>query len=306
MNVFVAGATGAVGRPLVAQLLTAGHTVTGLTRSAASAEHLRSVGTAAHVGDALDRGVVMRAVSHARPDVIVNQLTNLSQRSNAPDAGQAFAATNALRRTGTTHLLEAAVANGVRQIISQSVAFYYAGGAGLAREDEPFVTPDFQPLIDVVAALEQCERQSLMTPGLVGTVLRYGFLHGPGTAYSEDGELGTMVRFGRLPVISDSPAQMSLVHVDDAARAVVSAIDAGVAGAFNVVDDEPASWSQVVTTLAARRGAPAPPTTTAARTASDAGPFASFIMTQLRGASNRKAKETLRLTLQHPRWSDEI
>jgi len=226
MKIFLAGATGAIGRPLVARLVAAGHDVTGTTRSAERAVRIKELGAAPAVLDVLDAAAVRAAVAEAAPDVVMHQLTDLS--------GEDFAANGRLRIEGTRNLVDAARAAGVDRVIAQSIAWLYVPGDTPAVETDP-LNPEARGYEGVVAL----ERTVGELPG--GLVLRYGTLYGPGTWYAQDGLIAQRIRSGELV----PPALWtSFVHVEDAADAAVQALD-WPAGVVNVVDDEPAvDWPQ--------------------------------------------------------------
>lgn len=217
MKVFVAGATGAVGRRLVVLLTAAGHAVTGTTRSPEKAAALTELGVEAAVVDVFDRAALCAAVAAAQPEAIVHQLTDLPQ-SFDPAALAAASAQNArLRAEGTANLVAAAEAAGVPRLVAQSIAFLYAPGPTPHGEDDPLDgAPAQQVTVAGVAALE---RLVTRTPGIDGLVLRYGRFYGPGTWRSE-------------------PGQAPTVHVDAAAQAALLATDRGAPGIYNIADDD--------------------------------------------------------------------
>jgi nucleoside-diphosphate-sugar epimerase len=306
MRVFVAGGTGAIGKPLIDQLRDAGHEVTVLTRDPAAAGTLIARGIDAITGDALDPASVLKAVVQSRPDVIVNELTNIPRTTNPKHAAREFAATNALRTRGTANLLSAAEQAGVRQVISQSVAFYYAAGPGLATENDPLLEPEISALREILAAIAACETATLCATAFTGTVLRYGGLYGPGTQYADGGQFDKLVKSRSFPIVGSGNGAMSFIHVEDAAQAVVAAISTGAAGIFNIVDDEPVRMNDFVPAYARRHAAPKPPRVPAWLARLLVGSFGVFFMTQLRAASNARAKAELHLTLRYPTWRTAI
>lgn len=276
MRVLVAGATGAIGRRLVPRIVAAGHEVAGMTRREGAVAALRAQGAGAVVADALDSGSVLAAVTSARPDVIVHQLTDL--------AGGSPAANAALRIHGTRNLVDAAKAAGVRRIVVQSIAWAYEPGDEPAGEDAALdvgAAPPRATTIEGVAALEGAARE---LPECV--VLRYGLLYGPGTWYAPDGARTAAARAGSIPADDDVT---SFVHVDDAAAAAVDALT-WPSGVVNVCDDEPAAGREWVPAFCRAVGADPPPAGTAPR----AG--------WARGASNRHLREDLAWTPRHPSW----
>ena len=304
MRVFVAGATGALGKRLVPQLVANGHDVVGMTRSPERAEWLRSVGADARVADALDRTAVLDAVQTARPDVVVHQLTSLSSPGSLRRFDEQFAATNRLRTEGTDALLEAAVASGAKRFVAQSYAGwpYAREGGPVKGEDDPLDPSPPKHMRQTLAAIRHLEDAVLNAPGLDGTVLRYGSFYGPGTAIAPDGAIGELLRRRRFPVIGDGSGIWSFVHVDDAAAATVRAVELGGAGVYNIVDDDPASVREWLPELAAAVGAKPPlrlPTLVGRLAAGEVGVA---LMTQVRAASNAKAKEELGWQPRYPSW----
>jgi len=240
VKVFVAGATGAVGRPLVRQLLEAGHEVTGTTRSAARAAGLERAGARAVVCDALQAEPLRAAVAAAEPDVVIHQLTALPDRFE-PRKRDLYEPTNRIRIVGTRNLLDAAVAVGARRMICQSIAFAYAPVGGRVKEESDRLFSDApEPFGPGVRAIEGMERAVVGAKRLEGIVLHYGWFYGPGTYFGEDGSLASKVRRRRYPIVGDGGGLFSFVHVDDAASATVAALERGQTGIYNVCDDEPA------------------------------------------------------------------
>jgi nucleoside-diphosphate-sugar epimerase len=302
--VFVAGASGAVGRPLVPMLVAAGHEVTGTTRSGQRAETIRAAGATAAVVDALDAEALRAAVAGARPEVVVHELTALPHRF-APRSTDFYDATNRLRTEGTRNLIEAARAAGARRLVCQSIAFAYAPGArpDVKNEDAPLALDAPPPFGEVVRALAAMEREVLEADGLEGVVLRYGWFYGPGTYYGEGGGTEREVRRRRFPVIGSGAGVFSFVHVEDAAAATVAAVERGAPGAYNVVDDEPAAMRDWLPAYAEAIGAPRPLRIPVWLARLVAGPMATVINTQP-GAANAKAKRELGWTPRWPSWRD--
>ena len=276
MRVFLAGATGAIGRRLVPMLVEAGHAVTGMTRRPEGADLLRALGAEAVAADARDRDGVEAAVRHAAPDVVMHQLTDLRAGSSASNA--------ALRRDGTRNLVDAARAANVGRVVAQSIAWVYAPGDDPATEDVPLDLNAPEPRLTTVKGVADLEAAVAEMPAWV--VLRYGLLYGPGTWYAPGGMRADEARAGRLTAGRDVS---SFVHVDDAATAAVEALE-WPTGIVNVCDDEPASGREWVPVFCAAVGAPPPPKDDAPRR-----PWA-------RGASNAKARGDLGWTPHHPSW----
>ncbi len=218
MRIFLAGATGVIGRRLALLLRDARHEVTGTTRHPAKASWLRAVGVTPVVVDVFDADAVMRAVAAARPDVVIHQLTDLPNAPGTPGYAAGLEANRRLRIEGTRNLVAAAVPAGVRQLIVQSIAFVYAPGEGVRAESDPLDVAAEPPRQRTVEGITALERETLQTPGIAGVVLRYGYLYGPGTWY-------------------DAPPKPPSVHVDAAAHAALLALGKG-GGVYNVAEDD--------------------------------------------------------------------
>ena len=300
MRVFVAGASGAIGRPLVPRLVAAGHEVTGTTRSEERAEAIRAAGARAVICDALDADALRAAVVEAAPEVVVHELTALPHRFNPRDK-QMYAPTDRVRREGTRNLIAAAQVAGARRIVCESIAFAYAPGERpeVKEEDAPLALEAPLPFGDSVRAIDEMERAVLGAEGLEGLVLRYGWFYGPGTYFADDGSLARDVRRRRLPVIGKGIGLYSFVHVDDAANATVAAVERGAPGVYNVVDDEPAPQREWVSVYAEAIGAKKPLRVPVWVARLAMGKIATMADVQA-GASNAKAKRELGW---EPRWS---
>jgi nucleoside-diphosphate-sugar epimerase len=299
MRVFVAGATGAIGRPLVPKLVAAGHEVTGMTRSQQRAESVRAAGARAVVCDVFDVEAVRSAFAEARPEVVVHQLTALPDRLDFRDKSL-YAATNRLRGEGTRILLDAAREVEADRIVWQSIAFAYdTSGGPVKSEDAPLIRSAPGAFADGVRTTAEMERLVLDAGGLV---LRYGFFYGPGTFYGEDGSTTADVRRRRMPIVGKASGVFSFVHIDDAADATVIAVERGAPGVYNIVDDEPAPMREWLPAFAEAAGAKRPlriPTWLAKLVA---GPELVTYAIDLRGASNAKAKSELGWQPAHPSW----
>jgi nucleoside-diphosphate-sugar epimerase len=299
MRVFVAGATGATGRHLVPRLVAAGHEVHGMTRSESRQAMLRELGAVPVVADALDSGQVAQAVARAKPDVIVHQLTaigSLDPRHFDRD----FAPTNRLRTEGTDHLLSAGQAVGVRRFVAQSNgAFPYARtGAAVKGEEDPLDPSPVRAMRAMVAAIRHLEEAVLGVGWTEGIVLRYGALYGPGTSLAPGEEQFELIRERKFPLVGDGGGVWSFIHTADAAEATVAAVEHGSRGVYNIVDDDPAPVAQWLPALARMLGAEKP--MRALRFV--AGEAGAVLMTELRGASNAKAKRELGWQPRHRSW----
>jgi nucleoside-diphosphate-sugar epimerase len=292
MKVFVAGATGAIGRPLLKSLTLAGHTIFGMVRSQSSSASLSESGAEAVVGDALDAPSVSAAVDKVRPDVIINELTSLPKHYTPSEMEAAAERDARVRSEGNKNLIAAARQTGVRRFLVQSTGFWYAPGAGLADESERFAV-DASPAV-AAGSQRYCELEAMTLgqPYFEGVALRYGFFYGPGTWYTSDGDIGEQVRQQQLPIIGDGRGVSNWVHIDDAADATVKALDCA-GGAYNIVDDNPSEQRVWLTAFARYCRAPEPPHISEQGALEAAGADAVYYATQLRGASNAKAKREL-------------
>lgn len=301
MRVFVAGGTGVLGRRLVPQLVARGHQVTATTTSADRVGRLEGLGAVGLVMDGLDAMSVGEAVAAARPDVIVHQMTAISvTHAGKPDMKHMdrwFATTNRLRTEGTDHLLAAAEATGVSHFVAQSYGAWNGirSGGWVKTEDDPL-----DPMAGTVAepgmaAIGHVE-DAVVKAG--GAVLRYGWLYGPGAM--ED--LVEPVRKRQFPVVGGGAGHCSWLHLDDAARATLLAVEQRVRGVFNVVDDEPASARDWLPYLAECAGAKRPMNVPAWMARPLAGQVAVLMMTEGRGFSNAKARTELGWKPQYASW----
>jgi nucleoside-diphosphate-sugar epimerase len=308
MNIFVAGATGVLGRALVPQLVARGHEVTGMTRSAAKQELLRGLGARPVVADALDPDAVAQAVASAEPEVIVHELTALSgpmsiRDARHPERFSGALMTNRLRTEGTDHLLAAGRAVGARRVVAQSFgAFRFSRNGGpVQTEDDPIDPVSGQPGIDAILYLERAVTSITWGEGLV---LRYGGFYGPGTSVSRDpgAQMAGPIRKRRFPIVGGGRGVWSHIHVDDAAAATAIAVERGRPGIYNIVDDDPAPVREWLPALASALGAKPPHSVPRWLGRLAAGPTATAMMTEARGASNAKAKRELGWELRYPSW----
>jgi nucleoside-diphosphate-sugar epimerase len=302
MKVFVAGATGALGRALVPQLVARGHEVVGMTRSASKQDLVRSLGARPVVADALDPDAVAQAVASAEPEVIVHQLTALSGKLSArdmrhPERSSAATMTNRLRTEATDHLLAAGRAAGTRRFVAQSfAAFRFARTGGPVQTEADPLDPNppaalRAPLVGIL----HLERAVTTIDWGEGLVLRYGGFYGPGTAISlaPDAVMAAPIRKRRFPIVGDGGGVWSHVHIEDAAAATAAAVEHGKPGIYNIVDDEPAPVREWLPVLASALDAKPPRRVPRWLARLAAGEMATLMMTEVRGASNQKAKREL-------------
>lgn len=292
MKVFLAGATGAIGRPLVTRLLADGHEVVGTTRDPEKAAALRAQGVDPVVLDAFDAAAVRVAVAQAEPEVVIHQLTSLPQD---PRQMMAAVAENArLRRETVPTYVEAARAAGARRVIVQSISFVTKpDGRPVHDEDAPLYVgaPGQESNIEGVAALESAVAAS--GDDLEGLVMRYGFFYGPGTWYDRDGAMAEMIRKRRLPIAGSGEGRSSFVHVDDAVDATARALTAGAPGTYNITDDEPARAADWIPAAAEALGAKPPRRAPKWVVGRLAGPVLVHYHNTLPGNSNAKARAAL-------------
>jgi nucleoside-diphosphate-sugar epimerase len=306
MKVFLAGATGAIGSRLVPMLVAAGHEVVGTTTSSGKLLKLRDLGAEGVVVDVLDRKAVLAAVMRAEPDVVIHQATSLREIGTLRKPDNEFTLTNRLRTEGTDNLLEAARAAGARRILAQSYAGWPSGrgGAGLTTEEDaldPDPVPTMRRSLD---AIRHLERVVPAAEGIEGLVLRYGGFYGPGTSVSEHGEHVELIRKRRFPLVGNAAGVWSFTHIDDAAAATLAALDHGAPGIYNIVDDHPAPVSEWLPMLAEAVGAKRPRQFPVWLAKLAAGNAMVSMLTEVRGASNAKAKRELGWTPLHPSWRE--
>lgn len=306
MKIFVAGATGAVGKPLVARLLAGGYEVVALSRSPQHSDALRALGAEPAVADALDRAAIVEVVQRAAPDVIIHELTALTGVKNYKKFDEEFALTNRLRTEGADNLLAAAQAAGVRRVVAQSYGNWNYARTGTApkTEDDPLDPNPPAHQRQSLAAIRYLEAAVMGTAGIDGVALRYGNLYGPGTGIARDGDIAASIRKRALPIIGDGAGVWSFIHVEDAASAAIAAIQHGAPGIYNIADDDPAPVSVWLPELARALGAKPPlriPTWLGRMVVGDVGVS---MMTQIRGASNAKAKRELAWSPCYATWRE--
>jgi nucleoside-diphosphate-sugar epimerase len=295
-----------VGVRLVPELVRRGHEVVGSTRTPGKRARLRALGAEPVVMDALDEAAVKEAVTATAPDVVVHQMTAIPPAPNPKRLDRDFELTNQLRTRGTDHLLAAASAAGVRRFVAQSFAAWaYARTAGPVKtEDDPVETSPPPSVRETLAAILHVERAVTQATDLEGIALRYGGFYGPGTGLGEGGGFLDLIRKRRFPIVGDGAAVWSFLHVDDAATATAAAVERGAPGIYNVADDEPARVAVWLPALAAALGAPPPRRVPAWLVRPLVGEAGVAMMTDLRGASNAKAKAELGWAPRHASWRE--
>jgi nucleoside-diphosphate-sugar epimerase len=301
MRIFVAGGTGAIGRPLVAALVAAGHEVTVFSRSADRVAALGLPDVVPAVGDALRRDDVVSAVQQAAPEVVINQLTSLAQSANPLAVKRGFDQTSRLRQEASGTLAAAARTAGARRVVAQSISFIYRPGPGVRSEADPLWTEASGQIGQLAGSLATLESATLGDEQVEGVVLRYGSFYGPGTYFARDGLYASMISKRLLPIPGDGGGRFGMVHIDDAAAATVAALD-GPTGVFNVVDDVPAPASEWLPFVATLLGAKPPRRVPEAVARVGAGKFLAYLMCDQPAVSNQRARTELGWSPRYPDW----
>ncbi len=302
MRIFVAGATGAIGRPLIAQLLAKGHDVIALTRSSEKAQTLAEQGVEPAIADVFDADAVKAAVTRAQPEVVIEQLTSYPKTYTRESMSAAAALNTRIRLEGGANVLAAAQAAGVRRYLRQSIAFWAVPGTGLADEETPLAF-DASPAVaadaHIVTDIERC---LITTPNLEGIALRYGFFYGPGTWFAPDGDVAQQVRQQQFPIVGNGEGVWSWLHIEDAAIATVAAAEQGNPGIYLITDDKPLAVREWLSAFAQWLNAPPPPQVSVEDALQMGGADAVYYGTQMRGVSNAKAKRELEFQPRPLEW----
>jgi nucleoside-diphosphate-sugar epimerase len=306
VKIFVAGGTGAIGRPLIAQLIVKGHSVVALTRSPEKAQALVKQSIEPAIADVFDADAVKTVVSRAQPEIVIEQLTALPKTYTSESMSAAAPFNRRIRLEGGANVLAAAQAAGVRRYLRQSIAFWAVPGAGLADEETPLAV-DASPAVAADAhEVTELEHRLLGNPNIEGIVLRYGFFYGPGTWFNPDGDVARQVREQQFPIVGDGKGVWSWLHVEDAAIATVAAAEQGNPGIYLVANDRPVAVHEWLPEFAKWLNAPPPPRLSvedALKT--DGGADAVYYGTQMRGVSNAKAKRELNFQPRPLEWMAE-
>ena len=309
MKILVAGASGALGRRLVPILVARGHEVAGMTRTPAKADALRRLGAEPIVADALDPNAVADAVARHEPEIIVNELTALSGSLDLRNLDRTFAETNRLRVEATDHLLAAGRAVGVRRFVAQSYAgwTFGAGGPNVNPEDAPLDADPLPGMSETLAAISHLEEAVTGADWTEGVVLRYGGFYGPGTSFApEGGEHVDAIRKRKFPIVGGGDGVWSFIHVDDAAEATAIAAERARRGIYQIVDDTPVPVRVWLPAVADALGAKRPRRVPRWLGRLLAGEAATFMMTEVRGASNAKAKRELGWSPRYPSVQETV
>ena len=301
MRVLLAGATGAIGRPLIHGLKQHGHSVFGLVRSAESARIVTEMGAEALTGDALDPASVGTAIARVLPDAVINELTSLPRHYTPAEMQAAAERDTRVRREGNINLLAGMRESRVRRYVLQSSGFWYAPGPGLADESSPLAV-DASPGVAAGARLYvELESTAFRASEIECVAMRYGFFYGPGTWYTNADDMGEQVRRQQVPIIGAGQGVWSFVHIEDAASATVTALECAP-GAYNIVDDHPSQQRVWLPAFASSCGAPEPLQITEQEALATSGADSVYYATRLRGASNEKARHELNFRPRPLEW----
>jgi nucleoside-diphosphate-sugar epimerase len=302
MKIFVAGATGAIGRPLLIQLLAKGHDVVALTRSSEKAKDLAKQGVEPAIVDIFDADAVKTAIVQAQPNVVIEQLTSYPKTYTRESMSAAAALNTRIRLEGGANVLAAAQAAGVQRYLRQSIAFWGIPGAGLADETTPLALEASPAVAADAHVVTEIERRLLETPALEGIVLRYGFFYGTGTWFAPDGDVGNQVRQQQFPIVGKGEGVWSWLHIEDAAIATVAAAEQGNPGIYLIANDHPLEVREWLPAFAHWLNAPPPPQISIEAALQAGGADAVYYGTQMRGASNAKAKRELNFQPRSLEW----
>jgi nucleoside-diphosphate-sugar epimerase len=290
MRILIAGASGAIGRPLIRRLRANQHVIFALTRP--DSTRLKEIDAEPVVADALDAVTVKAAVGRIQPDAVINELTSLPRHYAPAEMRAAAEGDRKVRVEGNINLLAALRDAGVRRYLLQSSGFWYAPGAGLADESVPFISSASPGVEASARTYLELEARASATSGIELVALRYGFFYGPGTWHTREGDIGDQLRRHQIPIIGEGQGVYSFVHIDDAAGATAAALEC-VPGAYNIVDGNPSPQHVWLAAFARAAGAASPPHVSEEEALRTSGPDAVYYATRLRGASNEKARREL-------------
>jgi 2-alkyl-3-oxoalkanoate reductase len=301
MKVLLAGATGAIGRPLIRDLKQYGHSVFGLVRSEEAARAVAEMGAEAVIGDALDAASVRAAIARVRPEAVINELTALPRHYTPAEMKAAAERDRRVRMEGNVNLLAGMRESGVRRYVLQASGFWYASGPGMADESSPLAV-DASPGVAASARIYvELESTAFRASEIECVAMRYGFFYGPGTWYTSDGDMGEQVRQRQLPIIGLGQGVSNFVHIQDAASATVAALECAP-GPYNIVDDQPSQQREWLPAFARVCGAPAPLQISEQEALATSGADSVYYATRLRGASNEKARQILNFRPRSLEW----
>jgi len=303
MKIFVAGGTGAIGRPLIAALLAKGHALVALTRSPEKARALAQQGIEPAIADVFDAAAIKAVVRRAEPEIVIEQLTALPEAYTRESMRAAAATNDRLRLEGGANVLAAAQGAGVRRYLRQSIAFWAVPGPGLAEEEAPLAV-DASPAVAADArVVTEIEHRLLASPTIEGIALRYGFFYGPGTWFAPDGDVGQRVRQQQFPIVGNGGGVWSWLHIEDAAIATVAATERGNAGIYLIANDQPLAMREWLPAFAQWLNAlPPPQISVEDALKNDGGADFVYYGTRMRGVSNAKAKRELHFQPRPLEW----
>jgi nucleoside-diphosphate-sugar epimerase len=305
MKIFLAGGSGVIGWLLVPALVAAGHEVTVISKRKDGADAMAAQGAQAVIGDVLDADRLTHLVGAARPEAVIQHLTSIPQDVNPRNTEAAYAREGRTGAQGSANLLAAAKAAGARRYLAQNVCYMYAAtGPSVVGEDAPLATDVPGPYGQLIRAHAAKERHIIDSTELEGLVLRTGFWYGPGTSFASGGYTAQKVRRRRYPVIGDGAGVFSFVHIHDVVAATIAALGQGAPGVYNVCDDDPAPVREWLPLYARALHAPAPRHVPLWLGRLLVGPYGVVQATQMRGASNHKAREQLGWTLKYATWRE--
>jgi 2-alkyl-3-oxoalkanoate reductase len=301
MRVLVAGATGAIGRPLIRGLKQHGHSVFGFARSAESTRVLTEMGAEAVIGDALDAASVQAAIARVRPDAVINELTSLPRHYTPAEMKAAAERDSMVRREGNVNLLAGMRECGARRYVLQSSGFWYAPDPGLADESSRLAVDASPGVAAGVRTYLELESTAFRASETDCVAMRYGFFYGPGTWYTKADDMGEQVRQQQVPIVGAGQGVWSFVHIEDAASATVASLECAP-GAYNTVDDNPSQQREWLPAFASFCGAPEPLQITEQEALATSGADSVYYATRLRGASNEKARHELNFRPRPLEW----
>ena len=302
MKFFVAGGTGVIGRPMVAQLLAKGHEVVALSRSADQSQKLVECGIEPAIADVFDLEAVKAVLNRVRPEVVIETLTALPRNYTSEAMKAAGPLNTRIRLEGGANVLAAARAAGVRRYVRQSIAFWAIPGPGLADEETPLAF-DASPAVAADArVVTELEQGLLSNPDIEGIVMRYGFFYGPGTWFNPDGDVARQIREQQFPIVGNGEGVWSWLHIEDAATATVAAAERGNPGIYLIANDQPLQVREWLPAFAQWLDAPPPPRISVEEALETSGADAVYYGTQMRGVSNAKAKRELNFQPRRLEW----
>jgi nucleoside-diphosphate-sugar epimerase len=302
MRIFVAGGTGAIGRPLIAELLAKGHSVISLTRSPEKARALADQNIEPAIADVFDTEAVKAVINRAQPEIVIEQLTALPRTYTSESMRTAAAFNRRIRLEGGANVLAAAQEAGVRRYLRQSIAFWSVPGHGLADEETPLAISASPAVAADACVVTEIERRLLENSNIEGIVMRYGFFYGPGTWFNPDGDVAQQIRRQQFPIVGNGEGVWSWLHIEDAAIATVQAAEQGNPGIYHIMNDQPLAVREWLPAFARWLNAPAPPQISIQEALKAGGADVVYYGTQMRGASNAKAKRELNFQPRQLEW----